>query len=65
MNATCEICAISLLTAMILILSSVAMAAETVLLWEIGARDNDARDLALGPDRYAEFSDDPLFIIGE
>ncbi|HOD51391.1 MAG TPA: polysaccharide lyase family protein [Candidatus Hydrogenedentes bacterium] len=56
---------------MSLVLASVAMgacllaAAEPVLLWEIGSRDNDTQDLALGRDRYAEFSEDPFFVVGQ
>ncbi|MFO7976265.1 MAG: polysaccharide lyase family protein [Candidatus Hydrogenedentota bacterium] len=65
MNGTIEIRTILLLTAMMLMFSSLAMAGERKLLWEIGRRDNDTRELALGPNGYAEFSEDPLFIIGQ
>jgi len=33
-------------------------------LWRIGSADGDTADLALGPDGYAKFAGDPLFIIG-
>ena len=46
-------------------LAPCASAAEQTLLWEIGQRDNDTQDLALGRDKYAEFSEDPLFVVGQ
>jgi len=33
-------------------------------LWRIGSADGDTADLALGPDGYAQFAGDPLFIVG-
>ena len=65
MNGRRELCVILSVVTTMLTLSSLVMAAEKSLLWEIGARDDDTRDLALGPDRYAEFNQDPMFIIGE
>jgi len=37
---------------------------EMKILWEIGTPDNDAREFALGPDRYDEFSEDAFFVVG-
>jgi hypothetical protein len=33
-------------------------------LWQIGAKDASASELALGPNGYSQFSDDPVFIVG-
>ncbi|MBM3334502.1 hypothetical protein FJY63_07560, partial [Candidatus Sumerlaeota bacterium] len=35
-----------------------------VCLWQIGQADSKTSDLALGPNGYAKFSADPLFIVG-
>ena len=39
-------------------------AAEPVLLWQIGKPDNDNREFALAPNRYAEFREDGFFVVG-
>jgi hypothetical protein len=41
-----------------------ASAEQTRLLWQIGARDNNTAEFALGPRDYAKFADDPLFVVG-
>ena len=32
--------------------------------WQIGKPDNDDRELALAPGRYADFKNDPFFVVG-
>ena len=34
------------------------------LLWEIGKADNDTGEFALGPDGYAKFQEDPVYVVG-
>ena len=41
-----------------------ANAADPVLLWQIGKPDNDNREFALAPNRYAEFREDGFFVVG-
>jgi len=41
-----------------------AGAADLELLWEIGVSDDDTAELALGPDGYARYGEDPLFVVG-
>lgn len=66
MNAMPCLRAVSALSALaVSALCGPAVAAEPALLWEIGSRDNDTQELALGRDGYAEFREDPLFIIGQ
>lgn len=66
MNAMPCLRAVSVLSALaVSALCGPAVAAEPALLWEIGSRDNDTQELALGRDGYAEFREDPLFIIGQ
>ncbi|MEW6744524.1 MAG: polysaccharide lyase family protein [Planctomycetota bacterium] len=55
------------LTAVLLFLpaaTDAGAAAPQQLLWEIGAKDGDNRELALAPDRYAQFRDDAFFVVG-
>ena len=40
------------------------MGAELTVLWQIGKPDNSTAELALGPDRYAQFDRDGLFVVG-
>ncbi len=37
---------------------------ELKLLWEIGTADDRPQEFALAPDRFAEFREDPVFIVG-
>jgi alpha-mannosidase len=39
-------------------------AAGTKTLWQIGVKDRSAAEFALGPNAYAQFSEDPVFLIG-
>jgi hypothetical protein len=41
-----------------------ASAEQTRLLWQIGTRNNGTAGFALGPKNYANFTDDPLFVVG-
>ena len=52
--------------AAMLLLNVAASAEDKVgrMLWQIGKADNDTRDLALGPNGYNRFTDDPLFVVG-
>ena len=66
MNVLPHLRAISVLPALALFAWCIpAFAGESALLWEIGSRDNDTQELALGRHRYAEFREDPLFIVGQ
>ncbi|MBN2508038.1 MAG: hypothetical protein JXQ71_15230 [Verrucomicrobia bacterium] len=35
-----------------------------ILLWEIGKADNSTREFALAPNRYSQFREDGLFVVG-
>jgi hypothetical protein len=39
-------------------------AAGTKTLWQIGVKDRSAAEFALGPNGYAQFSEDPVFLVG-
>ncbi len=40
------------------------LAEQSRLLWQIGAPDNKTTEFALGPKDYANFADDPLYVVG-
>ncbi|MHC4177872.1 MAG: polysaccharide lyase family protein, partial [Planctomycetota bacterium] len=41
-----------------------AAAEDLKLLWQIGKADNNTAEFALAPDRFGQFREDPLFIVG-
>ena len=57
---TCSLVA-ALLTA---VFTDFVVAADDVLLWQIGQPDNDVREYALAPNHYDQFRQDGFFVIG-
>ena len=41
-----------------------APAASTKMLWQIGVKDKSAAEFALAPNNYAQFKEDPVFMVG-
>ena len=53
----------ALLTTLLLFAAPAAFAAP--LLWEIGKADNDDREFALAPNRYADYREGVLYVVGK
>src|SRR4051812_27109845 len=54
---------ISLALATLLFFTALSANSQS-LLWQIGRPDDNAKEFALAPDRFAAFTADPFFIIG-